>query len=44
MEILDDFSYKANLRNITIKVISERGAVENPPSYLEYFRLAPKAA
>ena len=42
IEILDDFSYKANLRNITIKLVSERGTVENPPSYLEFFRLTPK--
>ena len=41
IEILDDFSYKAKLRNITIKLISERGTVENPPSYLDFFRLAP---
>ncbi|GAB1308450.1 SulP family inorganic anion transporter [Urechidicola sp. KH5] len=42
IEILDDFSYKANLRNITIKLVSERGTVENPPSYLEFFKLMPK--
>jgi MFS superfamily sulfate permease-like transporter len=42
VEILDDFSYKADLRNITIRLISERGTVENPPSYLEFFKLAPK--
>ncbi len=42
IEILDDFSHKAELRNITIKLISERGIVENPPSYLEFFRLTPK--
>lgn len=42
IEILDDFAYKANLRNITIKLVSEYGEVENPPSYIEYFRLAPK--
>lgn len=42
IEILDDFSYKANLRNITIKLVSERGTVENPPSYLEFFKLTPK--
>lgn len=42
LEILDDFSHKAGLRNITIKLISERGIVKNPPSYLEFFRLAPK--
>jgi len=42
IEILDDFSHKAELRNITIKLISERGVVENPPSYLEFFQLTPK--
>jgi len=42
IEILDDFSYKANLRNITIKLISARGDIENPPSYIEYFKLRPK--
>ncbi len=42
IEILDDFTYKANLRNITIKLISEKGIVENPPSYLEFFRLSPQ--
>ena len=42
IEILDDFSFKANLRNITIKLISERGVIENPSSYLQFFRLIPK--
>ena len=42
IEILDDFSHKAELRNLTIKLISERGTVENPPSYLEFFKLAPQ--
>lgn len=42
IEILDDFSFKANLRNISIKLISERGTVENPPSYLEFFKLSPQ--
>ena len=42
IEILDDFSHKAERRNITIKLISERGTVENPPSYLEFFKLAPR--
>ena len=42
IEILDDFAYKANLRNITIKLVSEYGEVENPPSYIEYFKLAPR--
>lgn len=41
IEILDDFAYKAKERNITIKLISERGMVENPPSYLEFFKLRP---
>jgi len=44
IEILDDFSYKAKIRNITIQLISERGIVENPDSYLEFFRLRPKTA
>lgn len=39
IEILDDFSYKAKLRNITIKLVSERGIMENPTSYLEFFKL-----
>ena len=43
IEILDDFSHKAKLRNITIKLVSERGQVENPDSYLEFFKLSPKA-
>jgi MFS superfamily sulfate permease-like transporter len=42
IEILDDFSYKAKLRNISIKLVSERGVIENPPSYLEFFTLTPK--
>ncbi len=41
IEILDDFAYKAKQRNINIKLISERGIVENPPSYIEFFRLRP---
>jgi MFS superfamily sulfate permease-like transporter len=44
IEILEDFSYKAKLRNITIKLISERGIVVNPPSYIEFFKLRPKVA
>ncbi len=42
IEILDDFSYKAKLRNIKIKLISERGVVENPSSYIDFFKLRPK--
>lgn len=44
IEILEDFAYKAKERNITIKLVSERGIVENPPSYIEFFKLRPKVA
>jgi MFS superfamily sulfate permease-like transporter len=44
IEILDDFSHKAKLRDITIQIISEKGAVDNPPSYLEYFKSSPQTA
>ena len=43
IEILEDFAHKANQRNITIKLVSERGIVENPPSYIEFFKLRPAA-
>jgi len=42
IEILDDFAVKAKERNIDIKIISERGIVENPPSYIEFFNLDKK--
>ena len=42
IEILEDFSEKAKNRNIDIKLISELGTVENPPSYIEFFNLKPK--
>ena len=42
IEILDDFSYKAKLRNITIKLVSERGTAENISSYLDFFKNTPK--
>lgn len=42
IEILDDFSHKAKLRNVSIKLISERGTVTNPDSYIEFFKLTPK--
>ncbi|WP_299434283.1 SulP family inorganic anion transporter [uncultured Maribacter sp.] len=42
IEILDDFAFKAKERNINIKIISERGVVENPPSFIEFFKLTPK--
>lgn len=41
IEILEDFSIKAKNRNITIKIVAERGEIENPPSYLEFFQLRP---
>lgn len=42
IEILEDFAFKAKERNIDIQLISERGIVENPPSYIEFFNLRPK--
>ncbi|MEZ4801357.1 MAG: SulP family inorganic anion transporter [Gelidibacter sp.] len=39
IEILDDFAYKARERNIDIKLISERGTVENPESFIKFFKL-----
>lgn len=42
IEILDDFSFKAKLRNISIKLVSERGTAENIPNYLDFFRNNPK--
>lgn len=39
IEILEDFSIKAKERNINIKLISERGTVENPDSFIEFFKL-----
>jgi len=44
IEILEDFALKAKERNIDIKIISERGNIENPPSYIEFFKLRPKTA
>ena len=42
IEILEDFAFKAKERNIDIQLVSERGVVENPPSYIEFFNLRPK--
>ncbi|MFT6814376.1 MAG: MFS superfamily sulfate permease-like transporter [Sphingobacteriales bacterium] len=44
VEILEDFAIKAKERNINIQLISERGIAANPPSYIEFFKLAPKSA
>ena len=42
IEILEDFSWKAKERNIDIKLISEKGTVDNPASFIEFFNLRPK--
>ncbi|WP_318343763.1 SulP family inorganic anion transporter [Flagellimonas baculiformis] len=42
IEILEDFSGKAKSKNINIKLVSERGVVENPESYIKFFNLRPK--
>lgn len=42
MEILDEFALKAQNKNITVELISERGVVINPKSYVEFFHLYPK--
>ena len=44
IEILEDFAFKAKERNINIKLVSERGIVENPDSFIEFFKLRPKTA
>ncbi len=41
IEILDDFSLKAKNRSIDITLISERGIVKNPDSFIEFFKLRP---
>ncbi|SNR57947.1 Sulfate permease, MFS superfamily [Maribacter sedimenticola] len=43
VEILEDFSLKAKERNIDIKLVSKRGVVENPPSYIGFFEERPKS-
>ncbi len=44
VEILDDFSEKAKARHIDILLVSEKGEVENPECYIEFFKLWPKSA
>jgi MFS superfamily sulfate permease-like transporter len=44
IEILDDFAFKAKERNIDIKIIAENAVVENPDSFIEFFRLRTKSA
>jgi len=43
IEILEDFLFKAKERNIDIKLISKRGVVENPSSFIEFFKSRPKS-
>ena len=40
IEILDDFRFRAKDKNIQVKIISERGIVENPESYEAFFKEA----
>ena len=44
IEILDDFAFKAKERDIDIKLVSERGIVENPESFIEFFKLRPRTS
>lgn len=44
IEILDDFIHKAKSRNITIKLISQKGIVINPESYFKFFNTQEKAS
>jgi MFS superfamily sulfate permease-like transporter len=43
IEILEDFAYKAKERNIDIKLVSKRGIVENPDSFIGFFEERPKS-
>lgn len=38
IEILEDFAFKAKERNINIKLFSQRGIVENPDSFINFFK------
>jgi MFS superfamily sulfate permease-like transporter len=44
IEILDDFMHKAQERNISIKLISQRGVVVNPESFFKFFNSPRKAS
>ncbi|MFV9551701.1 SulP family inorganic anion transporter [Algibacter sp. PT7-4] len=44
VEILDDFTFKAQERNIDIKLVSKRGVEENPTSFKEFFDTRPKSS
>lgn len=43
IEILEDFLYKAKERNIDINLVSKRGIVENPESFIRFFNERPKS-
>jgi len=44
IEILEDFAFKAKNRDIEIKLISTMGTIQNPSSYIEFFKLNPQIA
>ncbi|GAA3559262.1 SulP family inorganic anion transporter [Snuella lapsa] len=44
IEILEDFAFKARERNIDIKLVSKRGVVENPTSFIQFFNERPKSS
>lgn len=44
VEILDDFILKAEERNISIKLVSQKGVVENPESFYNFFNDKRKAS
>jgi MFS superfamily sulfate permease-like transporter len=44
IEILDDFAVKAKERNIDIKLISQLGVIENPSSFVDFFKYRKKSA
>ncbi|ALJ05305.1 hypothetical protein APS56_09290 [Pseudalgibacter alginicilyticus] len=43
IEILEDFLFKAKEREIDIKLVSKRGIVENPESFVKFFKERPKS-
>jgi MFS superfamily sulfate permease-like transporter len=38
VEILEDFMFKAKERNIDVKLVSEKGIVKNPDSFIAFFK------
>ncbi|MFC2126778.1 SulP family inorganic anion transporter [Bacteroidota bacterium] len=43
IEIFEDFLDKAANRNIKIKLTSKRGVIDNPESFIEFFKSRPKS-